>query len=140
MLREQSACLQCGADLQLVVVVHVPLQHVALYAAVACCLQSSGYVHLRNVADTERGISHRCHAALLVELAHPELVHPHLGTTLLVAVGVTYTDHDTLHALQCRVTEDRYSVLRLAGRFIVHDVRNSVAYVGCTGALRFVAS
>ena len=140
LLGEQTSCLQRSADLNLVVVVHVPLQHIALDASVACCLQSSCHVELRYIADAQCRVGHCCYAALLVELAHPEFVHPDLGTTFLMAVGVTHTDHDTLHALQRRITQHGYTVLRLTARLIVHHVGDSVTHVGCAGTFGFVTS
>ena len=68
-LREESSSFECGTHVELVEILHVSVKHIGLNRAVTGGLQTTGYIHLRNVANREGRVRHCCYTALLVELA-----------------------------------------------------------------------
>ena len=93
---------------------------------------------MRDVAHRERSIRHGCHAALLVELAQAQLVHPYLARCL-VRTRVADTYQYTLHVLQRGVTQHGDFVLRLAVLVVIHHVGDGRRHICVSCATRFVA-
>ena len=99
----------------------------------------SCHIDLRDIADSERCISHGCHTSLLVELAQTQLVHPNLTACVLVYAIIAHTDHDGGYLLEGRITHDGDFILRLVVAFVIDDVGLGVAGILVSGSFGFVA-
>ena len=70
-LREESSYLHRCRERELIVIVHITAQDIALDTSVTCRLHLTGYIELRNIGDPQGYIRHCCYTALLVKLRQP---------------------------------------------------------------------